>query len=86
MKKAKETAKKDIFQTEKSKQNTKKAKPSNREDKIIIEANADDWFCTIWQESIVEVMIKCNKCETWAHEMCTDLSRLKDDYVCDFCL
>ncbi|CAH1964247.1 unnamed protein product [Acanthoscelides obtectus] len=49
MKKAKETAKKDIFSNRKV--NTKKTKHSNKEDKIIIETNADDWFCTICQDS-----------------------------------
>lgn len=86
LKKAKESAKKEIFQPEKSKQKTKTTKPSKENKKIIIETNPDDWFCTICQECRVEDMIKCFKCGKWAHEMCSDLSRFKDDYVCDFCL
>ncbi|CAH0557524.1 unnamed protein product [Brassicogethes aeneus] len=83
-KRAKEISKKGIFQEEKSKQKTKTTKPSKKNE-VLIEINADEWFCVICQEGIIEDMIQCTKCGEWAHEMCADLTRPKSDYVCDLC-
>lgn len=72
--------KRDVFETAKPKKVNSSASAE-----IIIETNPEDWFCALCQESSVEDMIRCTKCEKWAHEMCADSSRFNGDYLCDLC-
>lgn len=51
----------------------------------VIEAKADDWYCVLCQECLVEDMVKCTQCLNWVHESCASFpNRL--NYVCDFCV
>nr|CAH7758059.1 unnamed protein product [Callosobruchus chinensis] len=51
----------------------------------VIETQAEDWYCVLCQECLVEVMVKCTQCTNWVHESCASFpSRL--DYICDLCV
>ena len=55
-------------------------------DEVEVEINVNDWTCMLCGESVLADMVRCHKCEKWAHESCADYSaECGSNYVCDFC-
>lgn len=52
---------------------------------VAVEITADDWFCFICEESVVEDMVQCTLCRKWAHETCAGVQKQETAFLCDFC-
>lgn len=46
--------------------------------------NAEEWYCRLCTNCVVEDMIQCKKCTGWVHESCANIVNAKY-YICDIC-
>ncbi|CAH1963229.1 unnamed protein product [Acanthoscelides obtectus] len=50
-----------------------------------IEYDTTEWYCHICEENIIQDMVKCMKCEKWAHTSCAGTKKQIKKYVCENC-
>lgn len=53
---------------------------------VEIKYNADDWFCFICEENLVEDMVQCFNCKKGAHTSCAGKGKKLKKYTCENCL
>lgn len=54
-------------------------------DGVEVQVQADDWFCFLCEQTVLEDMVQCTACNKWAHEQCAGISKQEIAFVCDFC-
>nr|CAI5850855.1 unnamed protein product [Callosobruchus analis] len=54
----------------------------NIQTSVDIEVDPADWYCFMCEDNMIEDMVQCMKCKSWAHSKCAGKGKKLKKYIC----